>query len=106
MGSQTFRICFNVSGSTSKASNSSGFEITRCFGSSSNSQRAIKIEDGRIVYIDYDSGRYLTEDVYENVLKELASHGVNFADRAKKHHSRWAWSLGSNAHPLGLLRYR
>src|SRR5262249_27262376 len=47
----------------------------------------IKIEDGRIVYIDSDSGHYSTEGVYENVLKELASHGVNFADRAKKHRS-------------------
>jgi len=48
----------------------------------------IKIEDGRIVYIDSDSGHYSTEGVYENVLKELASHGVNFADRTKKHRSR------------------
>ena len=48
----------------------------------------IKIEDGRIVYIDSDSGHYSSEEVYENVLKELASRGVNFADRAKKHHSR------------------
>jgi hypothetical protein len=45
----------------------------------------IKIEDGRIVYVDSDSGHYATEGVYENVLKELASHGVNMGDHTKKH---------------------
>jgi hypothetical protein len=48
----------------------------------------IKIEGGRIVYIDSDSGHYPSEEVYENVLKELAVHGVNMAEHSKKHRSR------------------
>ncbi len=44
----------------------------------------IKIEEGRIVYIDADSGHYPTEGVHENVLKELASHGVNVGDHKNK----------------------
>jgi hypothetical protein len=48
----------------------------------------IKIEDGRIVYIDSDSGHYPNDGTYENVLKELASHGVIYGESGKKHHSK------------------
>lgn len=44
----------------------------------------IRIKDGRIVYIDSDSGHYPTQPLFGNVLKELASCGVDTSALAGK----------------------
>jgi len=48
----------------------------------------IQIVDGRIAYIDADSGHYPTTGVHGNVLKELAAHGVSNGEHAKGDHTK------------------
>ncbi|MBI3424610.1 MAG: hypothetical protein HY011_16875 [Acidobacteria bacterium] len=44
----------------------------------------ITIQEGRITYIDADSGHYPSAGVFENVKKEIAAHGTINGDHSQK----------------------
>ena len=57
----------------------------------------IQIVDGRITYIDSDSGHYPSTGVHENVLKELAAHSATIGDHANADHTKGSHSKGDQA---------
>ncbi len=57
----------------------------------------IQIVDGRIAYIDADSGHYPTTGVHENVLKELAAHGASNGEHAKADHPKADQAKGKHS---------